>query len=43
MRRAKTPEDFHQICHAHLDHDTPLPAKPPVDSKLFCGFGALLG
>jgi tRNA-dihydrouridine synthase C len=43
MRRAKTPEDFHQICHAHLDHDVPLPAKPPVDSKLFCGFGALLG
>ena len=43
MRRAKTPEDFHQICHAHLDHDAPLPIKPPTDSKLFCGFGALLG
>jgi tRNA-dihydrouridine synthase C len=43
MRRAKTPDDFHQICHAHLDHDTPLPAKPPLDSKLFCGFGDLIG
>ena len=42
MRRACTPEDFFRICRSHLDHDTPLPAKPPVDSKLFCGFGNLL-
>ena len=42
MRRANTPEDFFRICRSHLDHDTPLPAKPPVDSKLFCGFGNLL-
>lgn len=41
MRRARTPEDFHSICQKHLDHETPLPAKPPVDSKLFCGFEAL--
>ena len=40
MRRARTPEDFQQICRAHLDHDLPLPAKPPVGSKLFCGFEA---
>jgi tRNA-dihydrouridine synthase len=41
MRRMKTPEDFHEICRRHLDHEIPLPAKPPVDSKLFCGFEAL--
>jgi tRNA-dihydrouridine synthase C len=41
MRRAKTPEDFQEICRRHLDHDIPLPAKPPVGSKLFCGFETL--
>lgn len=41
MRRMKTPEDFQEICRRHLDHDLPLPAKPPVASKLFCGFEAL--
>ena len=43
MRRAKSPADFHRICHHHLDHDTPLPALPPAGSKLFCGFEALSG
>lgn len=38
IRRAKTPEEFSAICAAHLDNDDPLPAKPPVESKLFCGF-----
>jgi len=42
MRRATTPADFFRICHHHLDHDTPLPAHPPVGSKLFCGFEALV-
>lgn len=42
MRRASTPDDFFRICHQHLDHDTPLPARPPIDSKLFCGFNHLL-
>jgi hypothetical protein len=42
MRRAKTPEDFFHICHHHLDHDALLPAMPPEESKLFCGFEALL-
>jgi tRNA-dihydrouridine synthase len=41
MRRARTPDDFFRICRSHLDHDTPLPARPPADSKLFCGFAAL--
>ena len=41
MRRAKTPEEFHEICRRHLDRPDPLPARPPVGSKLFCGFEAL--
>ena len=41
MRRMKTPADFQEICRHHLDHDIPLPAKPPLGSKLFCGFEAL--
>ncbi len=41
MRRARTPEEFQDICRTHLDHDILLPAKPPVGSKLFCGFEAL--
>jgi len=41
IRRVKTPEEFHGVCEAQLDHDTPLPAQPPVSSKLFCGFDAL--
>ncbi len=43
MRRAKTPDDFHEICRRHLEHDLPLPSKPPVGSKLFCGFEELAG
>jgi tRNA-dihydrouridine synthase len=38
MRRMKTPQDFTEICRTHLDHDLPLPAQPPIGSKLFCGF-----
>ena len=41
MRRMKTPADFEEICRRHLDHDALLPAKPPVGSKLFCGFESL--
>ena len=41
MRRARTPEDFQEICRRHLDRETPLPAKPPLGSKLFCGFEEL--
>ncbi|MFT3992282.1 MAG: tRNA-dihydrouridine synthase family protein [Luteolibacter sp.] len=43
IRRVKAPEDFHAICASHLDHAKPLPAFPPLDSKLFCGFDALSG
>jgi len=42
IRRARTPEDFFRICSQHLDHPTPLPPRPPTDSKLFCGFEALI-
>ena len=42
MRRAKTPDDFFRICHQYLDHGAPLPARPPVESKLFCGFDSLM-
>jgi tRNA-dihydrouridine synthase C len=42
MRRANTPEDFFRICRAHLDHDTPLPPKPPEGSPLFRGFEKLV-
>ncbi|MEO8616683.1 MAG: tRNA-dihydrouridine synthase family protein [Luteolibacter sp.] len=42
MRRARTPEEFHEICRRHLDSGDVLPAKPPVGSKLFCGFEALV-
>jgi tRNA-dihydrouridine synthase C len=41
MRRAETPDDFFRICSAHLDHDSPIPAMPPMNSKLFCGFETL--
>lgn len=41
MRRMKTPAEFQEICRRHLDHPTPLPAQPPQDSKLFCGFEQL--
>lgn len=40
--RAKTPEDFHGACHDHLGSDDILPATPPDDTRLFCGFGELV-
>ena len=42
IRRANTPGEFFGICRDHLDRDAPLPRRPPVDSKLFCGFDCLL-
>ncbi len=42
IRRMKTPEEFHQLCHRHLDHDTPLQSLPPENSRIFCGFEDLL-
>lgn len=42
IRRAKTPQEFHQICSEHLDNEAPVPVRPPANSKLFCGFEELL-
>jgi tRNA-dihydrouridine synthase len=42
IRRMKTPEEFHQILSAHLDHDLPMPELPARDSRMFCGFENLL-
>ncbi|MGE9269492.1 MAG: tRNA dihydrouridine synthase [Verrucomicrobiales bacterium] len=41
LRRCKTPEEFHQICHRFLDHTDPVPARPHENSRLFCGFSEL--
>jgi len=41
LRRAKTPDEFHGICRTFLDSDEPVPARPPENSRLFCGFSAL--
>jgi tRNA-dihydrouridine synthase len=41
IRRAKSPEEFAAVCDDHLDRDEPLPVRPPVESKLFCGFEKL--
>ena len=42
IRRAGTQEEFEAILRDCLDHETPLPARPPEDSRLFCGFAGLL-
>ncbi len=42
LRRAKSPDEFHAICAAFLDHSAPAPALPPESSRLFCGFSELL-
>ncbi len=42
IRRMKTPEEFDELCRRHLDHDAPLPAHPPSESRIFCGFRDLL-
>lgn len=42
MRRARTPEELDRAITRALDHDNPLPALPPAESKLFRGFSDLL-
>lgn len=42
IRRMKTPEEFGELCHRHLDHGSPLPVLPPNESRIFCGFQKLL-
>lgn len=43
VRRVRAPGEFEEIVRSCLDHDEPMPARPPADSKLFCGFSDLLG
>jgi tRNA-dihydrouridine synthase len=42
IRRVTTPAQFAATCAEFLSDDRPAPPSPPVNSKLFCGFGALL-
>lgn len=42
IRRVKTAEDFFGTCDEFLQSDELLPELPPENSKLFCGFSALL-
>lgn len=41
LRRCKTPDEFHEICRSHLDHDELIPSRPSENSRLFCGFTEL--
>ena len=43
LRRVDQPEEFERLCREFLDRDDPLPELPPERSKLFCGFGELVG
>lgn len=41
IRRTTTANQFHQTCRDFLDNRQNIPARPPENSKLFCGFDAL--
>ncbi len=41
IRRVSSEEEFFTTCREHLDHDEPLPIRPPEDSSVFCGFAEL--
>ncbi len=42
IRRVRSDEAFFTACDGFLDNDEVLPELPPENSKLFCGFKALL-
>lgn len=42
IRRVRSEEKFFEACDRYLDNDELLPDLPPENSKLFCGFKALL-
>ena len=42
IRRCRAAAEFWSICEAHLATDEPLPSRPPLASKLFSGFAALV-
>lgn len=41
IRRVTTEDEFFAICREFLDNDEPLPARPPENSSVFCGFAEL--
>jgi tRNA-dihydrouridine synthase C len=41
IRRVSTQEEFFSAIYEYLDHDDPLPQRPPEDSSVFCGFAEL--
>jgi len=43
IRRAATEREFFDLCDAHLNHDTPFPAEPPVRALLCNRSEALAG
>jgi tRNA-dihydrouridine synthase C len=43
IRRVRTRAEFDEVCRECLDRGDELPVRPPVGSKLFCGFEELLG
>ena len=42
IRRVRSEQGFFDICASFMDNDDSLPDLPPENSKLFCGFKALL-
>lgn len=42
LRRVDSEAAFFAICREFLDHDAPVPSRPPENSRLFCGFSRLL-
>lgn len=42
IRRVRSEGAFFEVCNRFLDNDELLPDLPPENSKLFCGFNALL-
>jgi len=42
IKRMKTPGEFQELCDRYLDSDDALAARPPEDSRIFCGFRELL-
>ncbi len=43
IRRMKTPAEFDSLCQEFLGNERPLPILPPVESRIFCKFGDLIG
>ena len=42
IRRVKSKDEFFSTCNSHLNNNNLIPALPPENSKLFCGFSDLI-